>query len=112
MKPPKVKISDGYTTVEAVMNLRYGLGARASATIARECNKYKRSVYMIRDDRPDYKVRANSILGVMSLAAAQGKKLHIMVEGEDETAETLALRLYSAITPEDTLNMDFDRFSK
>ncbi len=60
-----------------------GLHARAAAQLVRLVGKFKSSVKLKRDDNKVI-ADAKSILSVLTLAAAQGTKLKIEVEGADE----------------------------
>lgn len=60
-----------------------GLHARAAAQLVRLVGKFKSSVKLKRDDN-NVIADAKSILSVLTLAAAQGTKLKIEVEGADE----------------------------
>lgn len=67
---------------------RLGLHARASAKFVTCAGSFKSLVQVERDGR---KVNGKSIMGVMMLAAAQGVRITLHVEGEDETAACAAL---------------------
>ena len=67
---------------------RLGLHARASAKFVTCAGGFKSLVQVERDGR---KVNGKSIMGVMMLAAAQGVRLTLHVEGEDEAAACAAL---------------------
>jgi len=59
---------------------RLGLHARAAATFVRLSNKFSSDIKLIKDG---YEVNGKSILGILSLAAAQGSELQIMAKGLD-----------------------------
>jgi phosphocarrier protein len=61
---------------------RLGLHARAAAKLVRKAGQYRAQVDLVKDDEI---VDAKSILGLMGLAAAQGTRITIRCEGEDET---------------------------
>ncbi|MEO8746728.1 MAG: HPr family phosphocarrier protein [Rhodanobacter sp.] len=65
---------------------RLGLHARASAKLVQLVHGYKSTVWLISDTR---EVNAQSIMGVMLLAAGIGTTLTVRVDGSDET-EALA----------------------
>ena len=67
---------------------RLGLHARASAKFVTCAGSFKSLVQVERDGR---KVNGKSIMGVMMLAAAQGVRITLHVEGEDEAAACAAL---------------------
>ncbi len=108
---PEIKIQsiDGkeYTSIDAVVNLSHGLAMRPSDRIADECKKYDKDVYFVKEGEM---WNGKRIIDLLSLGAAKDTELTILVEGMDEEAETLALRLYSALSSEDSYDMQFDRF--
>ena len=61
---------------------RLGLHARASAKLVQLVHGYKSTVWLISDTR---EVNAQSIMGVMLLAAGPGTTLGVRVDGPDET---------------------------
>ena len=67
---------------------KLGLHARASAKLTELAGYYVSEVWMEKDDR---RINAKSIMGVMMLAAGQGAKVTIEVEGEDEKEALAAL---------------------
>lgn len=62
---------------------KLGLHARASAKLTQLAAKYKSDVWMTRNNR---RVNAKSIMGVMMLAAGQGARVKLEVDGDDEQA--------------------------
>lgn len=60
-----------------------GLHARAAAQLVRLAGKYKSKIDLIRNDNA-VMADAKSILSVLTLAAAKGIELQLMVEGIDE----------------------------
>jgi phosphocarrier protein len=68
---------------EVVVSNKLGLHARASAKLVQLVQGFKSSVWVIHDGR---EVNAQSIMGVMMLAAAIGTPLLLRAEGPDETA--------------------------
>jgi len=67
---------------------RLGLHARAAAKFVQTAARFASSVSVTRDDKS---VNGKSIMGVMTLAAAQGCELVITTEGEDADAALSAL---------------------
>lgn len=61
---------------------RAGIHTRPASMIVKTTAKYKSDVYLIRDG---FSINAKSIIGVMTLAAAQGEKLTIRADGPDES---------------------------
>lgn len=68
-------------TVEIVNRL--GLHARAAALLARRANGFQASIWL---NRNGDEVNAKSIMGLMTLAAAQGTVLTLIAEGDDAEA--------------------------
>jgi phosphocarrier protein HPr len=68
---------------------RAGLHTRPAAAIVKLASKFKSDFYIMKDG---FRINGKSIIGVMTLAAAQGSKLEIEFEGPDEqeAAETIA----------------------
>ena len=64
---------------------RLGLHARAAAKFVHTAGRFGCNVILIKDGE---EVDAKSILGIMALGAAQGTKIEIVCDGEDE-AEAL-----------------------
>ncbi|MEO8503236.1 MAG: HPr family phosphocarrier protein [Acidobacteriota bacterium] len=62
---------------------RLGLHARAAAKLVHTAGSFRSRVTLIKDGE---EVDAKSILGLLLLAAAQGSKVILRTEGEDEAA--------------------------
>jgi phosphocarrier protein len=60
---------------------RLGLHARASAKLVQLVHGFKSTVWLVRDGR---EVNAQSIMGVMLLAAGPGTTLTVRADGPDE----------------------------
>lgn len=60
---------------------RLGLHARAAAQLVQLLNRYKSECFISRDG---ITVNGKSIMGVLTLAAAQGAQIHVRIEGPDE----------------------------
>jgi phosphocarrier protein len=60
---------------------RLGLHARAAAKLVHRASAFDSKVMLIKDGE---EVDAKSILGILLLAAAQGSRLTLRVEGPDE----------------------------
>lgn len=69
-----------------VVSNRLGLHARASAKLVQLVAGFKSTVWLVSKGR---EVNAQSIMGVMMLAAGMGTALTVRAEGEDE-AEAIA----------------------
>jgi len=60
---------------------RAGIHTRPAASIVKLAARFKSEIFLVRDG---FAINAKSIIGVMTLAAEQGAKLFLRVEGEDE----------------------------
>lgn len=67
---------------------RLGLHARAAARLVHTAGAYKARTLLIKDGE---EVDAKSILGILLLAAAQGSRVRLRSEGEDEDAAMSAV---------------------
>jgi phosphocarrier protein HPr len=70
---------------------RLGLHARAAAKLVRLASRYSSDVHLSREDA-NQKIDSKSILGILMLAAAQGTRLIISIEGADEAEAEVAIR--------------------
>ncbi|HET7932110.1 MAG TPA: HPr family phosphocarrier protein [Rhodanobacteraceae bacterium] len=68
---------------EVVVSNKLGLHARASAKLVQLVQGFKSTVWVVHDGR---EVNAQSIMGVMMLAAGIGTPLLLRAQGADETA--------------------------
>ena len=68
---------------------KLGLHARASAKFTKLAGSFQSDVFLTRNDR---RVNANSIMGVMMLAAGLGSEIEIETAGADEQTAMEALR--------------------
>ncbi|MET0934812.1 MAG: HPr family phosphocarrier protein [Luteibacter sp.] len=68
---------------DIVVSNRLGLHARASAKLVQLVSSFKSTVWLISKGR---EVNAQSIMGVMMLAAGMGTSLGVRADGEDEEA--------------------------
>jgi phosphocarrier protein len=68
---------------EITVSNRLGLHARAAAKLVQECGRYQARVTLQARGR---EVNAQSILGVMMLAAGKGTPVVVRCEGVDEVA--------------------------
>jgi phosphocarrier protein HPr len=60
---------------------RAGLHTRPAAAIVKLASKFKSEFYIIKDG---FRINGKSIIGVMTLAAAQGTQLELECDGPDE----------------------------
>ncbi|KAB2908341.1 MAG: HPr family phosphocarrier protein [Ignavibacteriales bacterium] len=60
---------------------RAGLHTRPAAMLVKIASKYKSQFFISKDD---YRINGKSIIGVMTLAAAQGTELDLDFDGADE----------------------------
>ena len=65
----------------AVVQIKPGLQARQAALFVQEANRFAADVFLKKDDR---QVNAKSIMGIMSLAIAQGTEITLLAKGHDE----------------------------
>jgi phosphocarrier protein len=68
---------------DIVVSNRLGLHARASAKLVQLVSSFKSTVWIVSKGR---EVNAQSIMGVMMLAAGMGTALSVRADGEDEEA--------------------------
>ena len=73
---------------DIVITNRLGLHARASAKLVQLVQGFKATVWLISKGR---EINAQSIMGVMMLAAGLGSTLTIRTEGPDEQAALTAV---------------------
>lgn len=66
---------------EVVVKLKTGLQARPAAFFVQTANQFSSDVFIEHAGR---KINAKSIMGIMSLAIANGKTIKIIAEGSDE----------------------------
>lgn len=60
---------------------RLGLHARAAAKLVHTSSRFDSQVWLVKDGE---EVDAKSILGLLLLAAAQGSRVRVRCEGDDE----------------------------
>jgi phosphocarrier protein len=65
-----------------VVRNRAGLHTRPAAMIVKLAAQFKSDIYLESEDH--MRINAKSIIGVMTLAAAQGTTLRLLVSGPDE----------------------------
>jgi len=73
---------------EMEISNRLGLHARAAAKLVHVTGRFSSQVQLQKDGE---QVDAKSILGVLLLAAAQGSRIVVRCEGEDETEAMQAI---------------------
>jgi phosphocarrier protein len=73
---------------EIVITNRLGLHARASAKLVQLVQGFKSTVHLVSKGR---EINAQSIMGVMMLAAGLGSPLTVRVDGPDEDAALAAV---------------------
>ena len=126
IEKPVMQKKDGEITIDLVVNVATSMLMRTSTRLATEGSRLleeaklpdgrKRKAYFV-DPKEGYCLDCTSCISTMMLAASPGISLKLKVEGEDEAAEKLALRLYSAWTSEksapeskDECYLDFYRY--
>jgi phosphocarrier protein HPr len=70
---------------------KLGLHARAAAKLVRLASRFSSEVYLSREDARQ-QIDSKSILGILMLAASQGTRLIISIEGTDEAEAGKAIR--------------------
>lgn len=70
---------------EVIVKNRAGIHTRPAALIVKLAAKYKSEIFLVRDG---YSINAKSIIGVMTLAAEQGARITLSVDGIDEIQAT------------------------
>jgi phosphocarrier protein HPr len=70
---------------------RLGLHARAAAKLVRLASGFSSEVHLSREGA-NQRIDSKSILGILMMAAAQGTRLIISIEGEDEADASKAIR--------------------
>ncbi len=83
MSDLKIRDKEDLVMVEkdVIIKNKTGLHARPAAILVQTANKFESDIFLEKDgDR----VNAKSIMGVMMLAAAEGSKIKIIAEGNDE----------------------------
>lgn len=69
------------TEAEVQVSNRLGLHARAAARFVHLANTFGSKITVVKDAT---RVDGKSILGLLTLAAARGTRLHLLAQGEDE----------------------------
>ena len=81
---------------------RLGLHARAAAKLVRLASRFSSNVRLSREDA-NQQIDSKSILGILMLAAAQGTRLIISIEGKHEVEAGEAIgRLFETKFGEDS----------
>lgn len=73
---------------EVTVTNRAGLHTRPASMIVRTASRFESDFYIQKDG---YEINGKSIIGVMTLAAEQGARLHLTFEGKDEEAAAEAV---------------------
>ena len=76
-------------TLEITIVNRLGLHARAAAKFVHVASGFTSRVTVSRDGT---RVDGKSILGLLTLAASKGTKLHLTIQGDDESEAGIHLR--------------------
>ncbi|MCL2249675.1 MAG: HPr family phosphocarrier protein [Oscillospiraceae bacterium] len=66
---------------KATVTKQVGLYARPATFFIQKANEYRSSIWIEKDER---RVNAKSLLGVLSLAVAQGSTISVLADGPDE----------------------------
>lgn len=70
------------------VKIKPGLQARQAALFVQEANRFSADIFIEKDNR---KVNAKSIMGIMSLAIAEGTNITLVAEGVDEDQAIISL---------------------
>ena len=73
------------------INLGKGLEASPVALLVQEASKYESVIHIQSGER---KVNAKSIMGMMSLNLADGDKITVLTEGEDEAKAAEGIKTF------------------
>lgn len=68
--------------------LESGLQARPAAKFVQEANRFSADIFLEKDGK---RINAKSIMGLMTLALAQGESVELIAEGHDEEEAVDAL---------------------
>ena len=71
-----------------IVESKSGLHARPASMVVSTANKFSSNITLRKKDRV---ANAKSIMGVLSIAAAKGDELEVIVEGQDEVEAVNAL---------------------
>jgi phosphotransferase system HPr (HPr) family protein len=105
----ELMVCNGVTMAVVTINLDCGFGPmKCTCDFSTECERYKRSITLEKEDDPGMKVDAKSMMQLTMLTSPKGTRLRITVEGEDDAARCIAFRLASALEGTDTYNLDFN----
>jgi phosphocarrier protein len=66
---------------EITISNKLGLHARAAAKLVSAASAYTADIFL---DKEGQRINGKSIMGVMMLAASQGTKLTLVIDGRDE----------------------------
>jgi phosphotransferase system HPr-like phosphotransfer protein len=112
IEKPKLRKYNHQTKVDAVITLDRGFGTgRGIAKFVAEARKYSKSIFVRHEDNYEL-FDLKDTISAFSACLPKGKKLEIIVEGVDEEAERVALRIYSGITSHNSNEPYFDSFEQ
>ena len=74
--------------LKVIVESKSGLHARPASMVVSTANKFTSNITLRKKDRV---ANAKSIMGVLSIAAAKGDELEVVVEGQDEAEAISAL---------------------
>ncbi len=72
-----------------VIKSSLGLHAKSAAILVQSAARFKSHIWIAKDEK---RANAKSVMGLMSLALAQGMEVLIVAEGEDETEAANTIR--------------------
>lgn len=109
---PRLRRANGWTSISAFPISEYGFGTiRGMTKFVEEAQKYERKIY-VKNAFLDEWMDLKSIMQAMVAETHRGDGVTFLIEGQDEKAEHIALRLYSGATSEKIYEPDFDRYDR
>ena len=75
-------------TQEVTINNEVGLHARPATFFIQKANEFKSGIWVEKDER---RVKAKSLLGVLSLGITKGTTITLLADGSDEKEAVAAL---------------------
>lgn len=79
------------TTKEVTLNIKSGLESKPATKLIQKASGFKASIWIEKEER---KANAKSLLGLLSLGIANGTKITLSADGEDEEKALKELEEY------------------
>jgi phosphotransferase system HPr-like phosphotransfer protein/ferredoxin len=98
--PPELHQVEGWTFVDAIVNLKDGIDAIAASGIVRKSSLYEGETTFILNasDKSPEIIDSKRILMIVMYSITKGTPIRISIEGTDSEARQLVLQLYAGIT--------------